>query len=254
MKRGRRLNRWVGGAISLAVALLVWQLAVEVSPRVLPSFSSLATTLVKLAKTSLWINIFASLDRVLIAFVIAAITGTIVGFLIGWFPNIRLVIEPWVQFIRMVPSIAFVPLVVVFFGIGNGSKILVIWLAAFLTITVGMMQGVTNVDPVYIKAARVLGANEWTLFGRVIVPATVPYMLVGFRLGLANAWTTVVAAELIASSHGLGYMIEQASEFYEVSVIVIGIIMIGIIGILMDRGVQWLEARVTRWKDNVNEA
>lgn len=253
MKRGRRLNRWLGGGLSLVVALIVWQIAVAFSPRILPSFGLLYVTLVHLAGSTLWGNLFASLYRVLIAFLIATVSGTVLGFLMGWFPNIRIIVEPWVQFTRMIPAIAFVPLVVVFFGIGNGSKILVIWFAAFLTITVSMMQGVMNVDPVYIKAARVLGANEWTLFGRVIIPATVPYMLVGFRLGLANAWTTVVAAELIASSHGLGYMIEQASEFYQVSVIVIGIVMIGVIGILMDRGVQLVEARVTRWKDNVNE-
>jgi len=237
-------------ALSLLIALGAWYVAARTSPLV-PGYSALLATLNKLAQGELWQNIAASVSRVLAGFTLAAASGSALGLLMGWFPSVRAIVNPWVQFIRMVPSIAFLSLVVVFLGIGEGPKVFVIWLAAFLAITVAMMEGVANVDPIYIKAAKVMGASPWTLFTRIVLPASFPYMLVGFRLGLANAWTTVVAAELIAASHGIGYMIEQASEYNETSVIVIGILVIGLIGLVMDRGVQWLEVHLTAWQEKV---
>lgn len=200
---------------------------------------------------NLLINIGTSLARVGIGFVIAFVLAVPVGFLMGWYDWARGLLEPWIQFFRTVPPIALIPLVIIMLGIGESAKIFVIWVAAFLTIVISVYEGVKNLDATLLKAARVLGANDFDLFFDVVIPASFPYILVGVRLGLANAWATLVAAELIASQYGLGSMIEQAGLYYQVSVILLGIILIGAIGFLMDRGVLWMERRLTGWQETV---
>jgi len=169
----------------------------------------------------------------------------------GWYEPLRLLFEPWVQFIRMVPTLAFIPIVIIFFGIGERPKIGVIALAAFLAITVSVMVGVQNVDRTYIRAARTLGAGTPVLFRRVILPATLPYILVGCRLGLANAWTTVVAAELLGASSGLGYLVQNASTYNDTAEVIIAVICIGVIGLVMDQIMHYLERRFGRWQERV---
>jgi NitT/TauT family transport system permease protein len=248
LRRGGPWRRALGLLLSLLIGVGAYYLATLLSSNV-PSYGSLISTLGSLAGSFLWTDIRASLIRVGVGFALAAVTGTAAGCLMGWYAPLRLLFEPWVQFIRMVPSLAFIPLVIVFLGIGETPKILVIGLSAFLAITVSVMLGVRNVDPIYLRAARTLGASTGVMFRRVILPATLPYMLVGFRLGLANAWTTVVAAELIASSSGLGYLIENASQYNETPQIIIGIVFIGLIGLLMDQIMHQLERRLGSWQE-----
>lgn len=246
--RGFPWRRGLGYLVSLVLGLAAYYLA-SVLNRNVPSYSSLFHTFSQLAGSVLWTDVSASLIRVGIGFGIAAVAGTIVGCLMGWYSPLRILLEPWVQFIRMVPTLAFIPLVIVFLGIGEMPKIGVIALAAFLAITVSVMVGVQNVDRIYVRAARTLGAGTGVLFRRVILPATLPYILVGFRLGLANAWTTVVAAELIAASSGLGYLITQSSTYNETPPIIIAIVCIGLIGLVMDQIMHYLERRLGSWQE-----
>lgn len=217
--------------------------------KVLPTPLAVLQAVPQEIHAGLWTDIGMSLMRVGIGFAIALILAVPVGFLMGWYRAAQGLCEPWIQFFRTVPPIALIPMVVIILGIGESAKIFVIWAAAFLTIVISVYQGVKNVDVTLLKAARVLGANDFNLFFDVVIPASFPYILVGIRLGLASAWSTLVAAELIASQHGLGSMIEQAGLYYQVSVIVMGIFIIGIIGFLMDRGVLWMERRLTRWQE-----
>lgn len=242
------LRRGLGYLLSLLIGLGVYYLMTVLNSTV-PTYGALSHSFGQLSGSFLWDDVRVSLFRVGAGFLLAAVAGTAAGCLMGWYSPVRVLAEPWVQFIRMVPSLAFIPLVIVFLGIGETPKILVIGLSAFLAITVSVMVGVRNVDPVYIRAARTLGAGTGVMFRRVIVPATLPYMLVGFRLGLANAWTTVVAAELIAASSGLGYMIESASQYNDTPQIVIGIIFIGAIGLVMDQIMHQLERRFGNWQE-----
>jgi NitT/TauT family transport system permease protein len=246
--RGFPWRRGLGYLLSLVLGLAVYYLASVLNQNV-PTYSSLFHSFSQLAGSVLWTDVSASLIRVGVGFAIAAVAGTIVGCLMGWYTPLRILLEPWVQFIRMVPTLAFIPLVIVFLGIGQTPKIGVIALAAFLAITVSVMVGVQNVDRIYVRAARTLGAGTGVMFRRVILPATLPYILVGFRLGLANAWTTVVAAELIAASNGLGYLITQSSTYNETPPIIIAIVCIGLIGLVMDQIMHYLERRLGRWQE-----
>ncbi|MHA7271058.1 ABC transporter permease [Arthrobacter sp. HLT1-20] len=191
----------------------------------------------------------ASLARVLSGFLIGSLLAIPVGFLMGWYQVGRAIIEPWVQFFRTIPPLALLPLVMVTMGIGETPKIFVIFLAAFLSCVISTYQGVVSVDKTLINAARVLGANSWVIFRRVVVPASSPFILVGMRIGLGAGWATVVAAELIAAPNGLGMRMQQAQQFYDMPTILVNVIVIGILGLLMDRLLLMIEAHLTRWQE-----
>ena len=191
----------------------------------------------------------ASLARVLSGFLIGSLLAIPVGFLMGWYQIGRAIIEPWVQFFRTIPPLALLPLVMVTMGIGETPKIFVIFLAAFLSCVISTYQGVVSVDKTLINAARVLGANSMVIFRRVVVPASSPFILVGMRIGLGAGWATVVAAELLAAPNGLGMRMQQAQLFYDMPTILVNVIVIGILGLLMDRLLLMIEAHLTRWQE-----
>uniref|UniRef100_A0AAU3H3V1 ABC transporter permease n=1 Tax=Streptomyces sp. NBC_01401 TaxID=2903854 RepID=A0AAU3H3V1_9ACTN len=191
----------------------------------------------------------ASLRRVLLGFALGTLLAVPVGFLMGWYPVARGLLEPYVQFFRTVPPLALIPLAIVLMGIGEVPKIFVIFLAAFLSSVVAAFQGVVGVDRTLIDAARVLGARDGTIFLKVVVPASAPFILVGMRIGLGSAWGTLVAAELIAAQKGLGYEMQKAQLYYDLPTIFVGVITIGLLGLLMDRLLLLAERRLTRWQE-----
>ncbi len=191
----------------------------------------------------------ASLARVLAGFLLGAIAAIPVGFLMGWYGTARGLIEPYVQFFRMIPPLAVIPLAIVTMGIGELPKVFVIFLASFLSGVVAVYGGVISVDKTLINAARVLGAGDATIFRRVVVPASLPFIMVGLRIGLGASWATVVAAELIAAQSGLGFRMQQAQLYYELPTIFVCLIAIGVLGLLMDRIILLAERRLTAWQD-----
>jgi NitT/TauT family transport system permease protein len=191
----------------------------------------------------------ASLRRVLIGFALGCAVAVPVGFLMGWYAVARALIEPWVQFFRTIPPLALIPLAIVLMGIDETPKIFVIFLAAFLACVIATFQGVVAVDRTLINAARVLGAGDWTIFRRVVVPASTPFILVGMRVGLGSSWATLVAAELIAAQAGLGYRMKNAQLYYDLPTIFVGIIAIGVLGLVMDRMLLVAERRLTVWQE-----
>ncbi|MEY3972200.1 MAG: hypothetical protein RLY84_593 [Actinomycetota bacterium] len=194
-------------------------------------------------------DVGASLQRVLIGFALGTTIAIPVGFLMGWYWIARGLIEPYVQFFRTVPPLAIIPLAIVLFGIGEEPKILVISLAAFFACVIATFQGVVNVDKTLINAATVLGAKDGSIFFRVVVPSSAPFILVGMRLGLGSSWATLVAAELIAAQAGLGFRMQQAQLYYQLDTIFVGLLLIGFLGLLMDRLLLLAELRLTSWQE-----
>ncbi|PRD44941.1 ABC transporter permease [Phyllobacterium phragmitis] len=197
------------------------------------------------------IDIFASLKRVLTGFLLGVALAIPIGFLMGWYKVARGLIEPYVQFFRMIPPLAVIPLAIVTMGIDEAPKIFVIFLASFLSSVVATYQGVISVDKTLINAARVLGAKDGTIFWRVIIPASTPFILVGIRIGLGSSWATVVAAELIAAQSGLGFRMQQAQLYYDLPTIFVSLIVIGILGLVMDRVLILTERKLTVWQERV---
>ncbi len=202
-----------------------------------------------IANGSLLNDTVASLRRVLIGFFLGTLLAIPVGFLMGWYTWARGVMEPYVQFFRTIPPLALIPLAIVFLGIGEVPKVFVITLAAFLVSVISTYQGVVSVDKVLINAARVLGAGDAAVFRRVIIPASTPFILVGMRTGLGAAWSTLVAAELIAAQEGLGHRMQQAQVYYDLETIFVALITIGLTGLVMDRCLLWADQRLTGWQE-----
>ncbi|MEV4683182.1 ABC transporter permease [Streptomyces kurssanovii] len=246
---GRRGLPLVLNAASVALGIGLWWALAAVGFKLPtpPEVVSRAGTLI--GDGTLADDALASLTRVLIGFALGTAVAIPVGFLMGWYGILRGLIEPWIQFFRTIPPLAIIPLAVVAMGIDETPKIFVIFLAAFLACVISTFQGVVNVDRTMINAARVLGAKDATIFARVVVPASTPFILVGMRVGLGSAWATLVAAELIAAQEGLGYRMQNAQLYYDLPTIFVGLITIGILGLLMDRVLLLAERKLTGWQE-----
>lgn len=198
---------------------------------------------------TLFDDMVASLRRVFLGFGIGTLTAIPVGFLMGWYRTARGLIEPYVQFFRHIPPLAIIPLAMILLGIGETPKVFVIFLAAFLASVVATFQGVVDVDRTLINAARVLGASDLTIFAKVVVPASTPFILVGMRVGLGAGWGTLVASELIAAESGIGASMHHAQIYYDMDTIVVNLITIGVLGLVMDRLILFAERRLTGWQE-----
>ena len=241
---------WVLFSFILAMALWQFISMTETGGIIFASPKEVVEAGIKLAqKGSLWVNIRVSLFRVLGGFSLGLIAAIPVAFLMGWYRIFRSIVEPWIQFIRTIPPISYIPLVIVAAGVGEESKIIVIFIASFLVMVISIYQGVRNVDATLIKAAKVLGAKDGTIFLKVVVPASFPFILVGIRLGLAAALTTLVASELTGAQAGLGTMIQEASLYFQMNIVLLGIVLIGILGITLEKIVKYLERRLTGWQE-----
>lgn len=237
--------------VSVVVGLGIWWIAaVAGTSDLLPTPGAVAKAgWDGLRDGDLLTQTWASLRRVLIGFLLGVAVAVPTGFLMGWYRWANGALEPWVQFFRTIPPLALIPLVIIFLGVGESAKVSLIFLAAYLSCVIAVVQGVRNVDRVLLNAARVLGAKDRHLFIKVVVPASLPYLFVGMRVALGNAWATLVAAELIAANTGLGHMMKIAGTYFEVPTVIVGVIVIGILGMLMDRVVLHLDRRLTRWQD-----
>nr|WP_244519695.1 ABC transporter permease [Aureimonas jatrophae] len=236
--------------LALAAGLLIWDGAVRLGAVGLPTpVEVLRQAAASIESGQLLRDALASLARVLSGFLLGVALAIPVGFLMGWYPTARALIEPYVQFFRTIPPLAIIPLAIVTMGIGEVPKVFVIFLAAFLTSVVATFQGVVSVDRTLINAARVLGARDATIFRRVVIPASTPFIMVGVRIGLGSAWATVVAAELIAAQSGLGFRMQQGQLYYDLPVIFVSLITIGLLGLVMDRIVIAADRRLTAWQE-----
>ncbi|WNI26557.1 ABC transporter permease [Streptomyces sp. ITFR-16] len=249
-RRGGRLLAPLLNLTALAIGVGLWALLASMGVQGLPGPVAVADRAGELiADGTLVTDAGASLRRVLTGFALGTVVAVPVGFLMGWYPVARGLLEPYVQFFRTIPPLAMIPLAVVLLGIGEVPKVFVIFLAAFLSAVVAAFQGVVGVDRTLIDAARVLGARDGTIFLRVVVPAAAPFILVGMRIGLGSAWGTLVAAELIAAQEGLGFRMQKAQLYYDLPTIFVGLITIGVLGLLMDRLLLLAERRLTHWQE-----
>jgi NitT/TauT family transport system permease protein len=237
--------------ISLVAGIAIWWLLADTAfTQTLPNPGQVVSAARQLAVSGqLWGDIEPSLLRVVVGFVIGVAAAIPAGFLMGWYWLARGLMEPWIQFFRTIPPLALTPMIIVFFGIGETAKVILIMLAAFLATVIATYQGVRSTDVTLIKAARVLGAGDWVIFRRVVVPASLPFIFTGARIGLGSAWATLVAAELVAANSGLGYLMETSEQYFDTAAIIVAIICIGVLGFVMDRLLLVLEARLTRWQD-----
>ena len=188
-----------------------------------------------------------SLYRVIVGFVIGAGLALPLGLVMGALPVAHALLNPLVQLLRPIPPIAYIPLSILWFGLGNPPAIFLISLGAFFPVLMNTMTGVRQVDGIYLRAARNLGAGPWAMFTRVILPAATPYILAGVRIGIGTAFIVVIVSEMIAVNNGLGFRILEAREYMWSDKIIGGMLTIGMLGLLLDVAVSRLNAYLLRW-------
>lgn len=238
----------------IGLVVLWWLVRVSglVNPGLLPSpWQVLVTFWLALTKGTLGINIVASAGRVLAGLLFGTAAAVPVGFLIGWYRPIGRLVDPLINFFRALPPIALIPLVIVYLGIGEVAKVAILFYASFFAAVIVMYEGMASISAIYVRVARTLGASDLEIFWRVMVPLTVPHMLVALRVALGVCWATLVAAELVAAQQGLGAMIQNASSFFDLNTIYVGIICIGALALLMDTILRRLTVRLIGWQDKI---
>ena len=220
-------------------------------PKLFPPLETVFGTLASLSiEGILWAHTQETLLRLTLGFLLAAVVGVALGILMGRFRLIEDLFLPAVSFAYPIPGLAYAPLFVLWFGLGNLPAILLVGAASCFVIIINAWKGVKAVKPLWLRAAEVMGANERQMFWKVILPAALPYVLTGLRLGLAQAWRILVVVEmLMAVERGLGWMIFGARQFLNTDVMLAGVMVIGIVGLLLEKQVfERLERyTVVRW-------
>ena len=238
--------------ISFAVAMLVWYI-MSIIPQTSRAFPNVVVTIQGLMtmveRGVFWQDLSSSLISVAMGYAIGFVIALPVAILMAWYVPVRNILEPWIQFIRNIPPLAYVPLIVICAGVGRLPQVIVITIACFLIMCVTIYQGVINVDETLIKAARVLGATDRDIFVRVITPATLPFILTAVRLGASVALTTLIAAESTGAMAGLGMRIRSLNNTFDAAPMLAYVIIIGIIGITLEKIIKFLERKLTGWQE-----
>ena len=247
-----RLQRWLPSIFVIAVLVAAWWgVVVATKSLVFPTPWQVVTGTGELiADGSLWEHIGASLMRVGIGFALAVLFAVPLGLWMGWVRGAFVTLNPLFQMLRPISPIAWIPLAILWFGVGNVSPIFLIFMASVFPMIVQTIEGVQGIEPRYLRAAANFGVSRGTLFRQVVIPAVLPQIIVGMRIGLGVAWLVVVAAEMIALHSGLGYLIidsRNAGNRYDL--VIAGMIIIGLIGLLLDGLMRLLEGMDSvRWR------
>ncbi len=253
-----RWRRWLDQALHfwlLAAAIVVWQLISVLGQRVnpqldvmLPPPTAVFSAAVELGQRGVLVtHIVDSLKRVLIAVGTASAIGIPLGLAMGWLPRFRRAVDPLLEFVRPIPPLAWIPLSILWFGIGDTQIVYIIFLAAFFPIVLNSLAGARDVDSYLVRAGMSLGARPVALFGTVVLPAALPNVFTGVRVGLGIGWMALVAGELVAAPSGLGFMINNARTLFRSDHILLGMVLIGALGLLLDFVMRRLAEFVMPW-------
>jgi len=231
--------------------LVVWEAVCRaglVSPIMLPSPSAIVVKWVEwLRSGELLLDVLGSMGRVTGGFLLGAGLALPLGLFMGASPRTYEYFNPIIQVLRPIPPIAWIPMSILWFGLGNPPAIFLISLGAFFPVLMNTIAGVQNVDGIYLRAARNLGAGRGAMFRRVILPAATPYILAGIRIGIGTAFIVVIVSEMIAVNNGLGYRILEAREFMWSDKIIAGMVTIGLLGLAIDQAMNALNSYLLRW-------
>ena len=257
VRRARTRTFALGGG-ALVVAIVVWHLATTqfrlVSPLALPSPESVFNRIVAMSGSeylghTIWGHAWASVQIVIAGWLIAGLVGTLLGIGMAWLPIVRNLAFPIFQTLRSISPIAWIPIALVWLGIGDTSRVFIVFVAAVVPWTVNCFDAVRSVDPLLLRAARTLGAGRRTLTD-VVLPAGLPTLLAGARIALGNAWTALIAAELLAATSGLGFVALNSSRALDTSTMLAAMAVIGVLGMLFSFIMLRVSTLLAPWAKN----
>jgi len=251
--KNKRIQQIIPWIVPITL-LIVWQLLVQIgwlSTRVLPAPTGVLTAGVRLAMTGeLFRHIGISSGRAIAGFLIGGSIGLLLGLLNGLIPIAEKLLDTSVQMIRNIPHLALIPLVILWFGIGDEARLFLVSLGVFFPIYINTFYGIRSVDPGLIEMGKVYGLNSRDLLWQIIIPGALPSILVGLRYALGIMWITLIVAETIAADSGIGYMAMNAREFMQTDVVVLSILLYALLGKLADIAARMLEAKWLAWHPN----
>lgn len=241
--------------LSVGLVLLIWFIITAlqwVSPLFLPSPQAVFHKFIEVSqqgvmKATLWQHLASSMSRVLIALFAAIIVGVPIGLWMGLNKWARAVIDPLVELLRPIPPLAYLPLLVIWFGIGETTKILLIFFSILAPVIISSTHGVLSHQINRERAALSLGASKSQIFWHVILPTALPHIITGIRIGLGVGWSTLVAAELVAADRGIGFMVQSAAQFLITDTVILGIIVIAIVAVSFELYLRWLQKQLSPW-------
>lgn len=243
---------WAQGIPLVLFFFAIWELLPRlgiIDPLFLPTFSTTVRTLVELTLSGkLLLHVAVSLERALFGFGLALLVAVPLGFLMGWYSKFERYTDLLVQGLRNTSTFALLPIFLLFLGLGESSKIAIIFYSASWQLLINTISGVKGVDPIYIKAAKSMGVNDRDLFRKVILPASIPSIVVGARLGAKIALMVVIAAEMIGAKTGLGFFIQNAQFNFMVPEMYAGILALALVGLAVNYLLVWFEKKTTCWK------
>ena len=247
----RRVEPFVG----IVLVLVIWTLVATsgwIPPKLIPRPDQVFVVFwQELVHGNLAVDIATSLGRVALGVAIGSSLAIPIGILLAWYPAANRMFTPIINFFRSIPPIAMTPLVIVYLGIGEVARVSVLTYAAFFTSVIVIFEGVSAIEEIYVRAARVLGATEREIFRRIIIPLVIPQVFVALRISIGLSWATLVAAELLAATNGLGAVIQNAGNFFDIPKIFVGILCIGGMSLLMDYAVRLAMNFSIRWQERV---
>jgi ABC-type nitrate/sulfonate/bicarbonate transport system permease component len=252
-----RNSALVWGGCSLGALLIVWFVVTSgtglVAPRLLPSPAVLAERIFVLATTpfgghDLFGHAVASLERWTFGVLAAIALGLPLGVLFAWLPPVRAALTPAFELLRYIPPFAWVPIAILWFGASTLTQALVVFVAAFPACVINTQLGVSQVDKVLVQASRTLGAGSWMTLRKVVLPVAAHDAFAGIRIAVSNGWMALVGAELVVGKVGLGFLVSQGQANDSVATVFVGIIAIGLLGVLIDSGVRWLQRAALPWR------
>lgn len=249
----KNLRLFLIGSILPILLIAIWEMLsrVGVFPAYqLPAPSTVVSTITGMAiDGSLWGHIGITVYRVFLGFVFGTAAAVVLGSLVGFYANAERLFDPLIQAFRSIPSLAWVPLFILWMGIGEPAKITMIAVGVFFPVYLNIVSGISNVDRKLIEVGKMYGLNTWQLIRRIILPASLPSFLVGLRSGLGLGWMFVVAAELMGASQGLGYLLVVGQNTLSPEIILASIILFAVIGKLSDWMLKRIEIKALHWQD-----
>jgi len=252
---GRALARPAVGSLGLLAVIAIWHVVATVGivrSGLVPTPGVVALQIVELFRTGeAQQALLASTTRVVLGVIFGVAAAIPIGLLLGSFSWLRAMFEPLLNFFRALPPIALIPLIIVYLGIGENARVFVLTWSSFFVSVIVIYEGTVALDPLYVRAAQVLGANQIEVLTKVLFPLTVPLVLVAVRLSIAVSWGTLVASELLAAQTGIGAMMSDAANFFQIPKIYSGIVLIGIMALVMDRVGRAAMLRFVHWQDRI---
>ncbi|HHV09568.1 MAG TPA: ABC transporter permease [Clostridiales bacterium] len=251
----KKLKSALYGVISFGVLLLLWQLAITLTGST--RFPTPAAVIVRFFRSMiepmgpyrLWGHVLWSLSRVMVGFCTAAALGIILGLTMGWFDTVRAIFKPLFDLLRPIAPLAWIPLAILWLGIEEKSKYFLIFIASFVPFTLNAYAGAVKTNRQLIGAAKMLGANDTQIFFKIVIPSAVPQIFSGAQVALSNAWMTMLAAEMIRSSYGIGWVIIAGQQVNDMPQMISGMIAIGMVGFLLATGMRLMERRLLVWNN-----